>query len=204
MVRRARLRTGPGAVAGGAASRELPAVPAAPEARQLLGRAGHGEAQKPAVQQLAASSVSARAHRMKPTQSLLRHQPPRPALDLALLPALSAPLLSRVRAGPDGDVGRPAAVVERRRGEAGDLRLRARDHRPLVSELCRPGGPHRRVRPGRHALGRASDVHAGDLLPRPRAGRGGEEAGAQEERAFQDRAVGQPGGDRQAPDAGPL
>ena len=33
---------------------ELPAVPAAPEARQLLGRAGHGEAQEPAVQQLAA------------------------------------------------------------------------------------------------------------------------------------------------------
>ena len=32
-----------------------------------------------------------------------------------------------------------------------------------------PGGPHRHVRPGRHALGRASDVHAGDLLPGPRA-----------------------------------
>ena len=56
MVRRARLRAGPGAGARGAASRELPAVPAAPEARQLLGRAGHGEAQKPAVQQLAVSS----------------------------------------------------------------------------------------------------------------------------------------------------
>ena len=56
MVRRARLRARPGAGARGAASRELPAVPAAPEARQLLGRAGHGEAQEPAVQQLAASS----------------------------------------------------------------------------------------------------------------------------------------------------
>ena len=56
VVRRARLRARPGAVAGGAASRELPAVSAAPEARQLLGRAGHGEAQEPAVQQLAASS----------------------------------------------------------------------------------------------------------------------------------------------------
>ena len=33
---------------------------------------------------------------------------------------------------------------------------------------------------------------------------GGEEAGAEEQRAFQDRAVGQPGGDRQALDAGPL
>ena len=32
---------------------ELPAVSAAPEARQLLGRAGHGEAEEPAVQQLA-------------------------------------------------------------------------------------------------------------------------------------------------------
>ena len=49
MVRRARLRARPGAGDRGAASRELPAVPAAPEARQLLGRAGHGEAQEPAV-----------------------------------------------------------------------------------------------------------------------------------------------------------
>ena len=56
VVRRACLRAGPRAGAGGAASRELPAVPAAPEARQLLGRAGHGEAQEPAVEQLASSS----------------------------------------------------------------------------------------------------------------------------------------------------
>ena len=87
--------------------------------------------------------------------------------------------------------------------EAGDLRLRARDHRPVEPELCLPGGPHRGVRPGRHALGRASDVHAGGLLPGARSGGGGEEAGAEERRAVQDRAVGQPGGDRQALDAGP-
>src|SRR3954452_24793417 len=60
MVRRARLRTGPGAVASRAASRELPAVPAAPEARQLFGRAGHGEAQKPAVHQLAMKELGER------------------------------------------------------------------------------------------------------------------------------------------------
>ena len=41
MVRGARLRACPGTGARGAASRELPAVPAAPEARQLLGRTGH-------------------------------------------------------------------------------------------------------------------------------------------------------------------
>ena len=39
----------------GAASGELPAVPAAPEARQLLGRAGDGEAQAAAVQQLSST-----------------------------------------------------------------------------------------------------------------------------------------------------
>ena len=37
----------------GAASGELSAVPAAPEARLLLGRTGHGEAQESAVEQLA-------------------------------------------------------------------------------------------------------------------------------------------------------
>ena len=52
VVRGARLRARPGAVDRGAASRKLPAVPAAPEARQLLDRTGHGEAEKPAVEQL--------------------------------------------------------------------------------------------------------------------------------------------------------
>ncbi len=39
-------------------------------------------------------------------------------------------------------------------------------------------GAHRDLRPGRHALGRASDVYPGRLLPRPGAGRGQGEAGA--------------------------
>ena len=67
MVRRARLRARPGAGAGGAASRELQAVPAAPEARQLLGRAGHGKAQEPAVEQLAAGWCVRKEANMKPT-----------------------------------------------------------------------------------------------------------------------------------------
>ena len=126
------------------------------------------------------ASVAEESSTMKVDCSLPRHQPPRPALELGVASGPVRAVLSGVRARPDGDVGRPAAVVERRRGEAGDRRLRPRHHRPVVPELRRPGGPHRRVRSGRHALGRASDVHASDLLPRPRAGRGGEEAGAEE------------------------
>ena len=63
-------------------------------------------------------------------------------------------------------------------------------------------GTHRGFRSGRHALGRASHVHAGGLLPRTRSGGGGAEAGTQECRAVQDRAVGQSRGDRQADHAG--
>ena len=97
--------------AGGAASRELPAVPATPEARQLLGRAGHGEAQEPAVQQLAVSSKS-RATCKRLLHS--RHQPPRLALEVGVASGPLRTVPSRVRARPDGDVGGPAAVVERR------------------------------------------------------------------------------------------
>ena len=50
----------PGADAGGTASAELPAVSAAPKARQFLGRAGDGEAAEPAVQQLAESALLSR------------------------------------------------------------------------------------------------------------------------------------------------
>ena len=120
---------------------------------------------------------------------------------LAMLPALSAPFLSASAPAQTAAPGGLLPSWNDGRGEAGDLRLRARDHRPLEPELCPPGGPHRGVRPGRHAVGRASDVHAGGLLPRARSGGGGEEAGAQERRAVQDRAVRQPRGDRQAPDA---
>ena len=51
-------------------------------------------------------------------------------------------------------------------------------------------------------MGRASDVLAGDVLPRARAGAGQGEAGARERRAVQDRDVGQPRGDREAADGG--
>ena len=53
LVRRARLRARPGAGDRRPASDELSRVSAAPEARLLLGRTGHGEAQKSAVEQLA-------------------------------------------------------------------------------------------------------------------------------------------------------
>src|SRR5262249_54226604 len=54
LVRRARFCVAAGTIACGAASAKLPAVPAAAEAGQLLGRTSYGEAQESAVQQLAA------------------------------------------------------------------------------------------------------------------------------------------------------
>ena len=50
VVRRACLRAAAGPSARGAASRKLPAVPAAPEARFILCRTGDGEAQEPACE----------------------------------------------------------------------------------------------------------------------------------------------------------
>ena len=70
-------------------------------------------------------------------------------------------------------------------------------------KLRAAGGAHRDLRPGRHALGRASDVLAGALLPGSGAGGGQGEAGAGERRAVQDRAVRRPRGDREALDARP-
>ena len=63
--------------------------------------------------------------------------------------------------------GRPAAVVERRRDQAGAGRLRhRRDHRGRP-ELRRARRPHRHLRPGRHHLGRAAALRPGPLRPRP-------------------------------------
>ena len=70
-------------------------------------------------------------------------------------------------------------------------------------EVRAAGGAHRHLRPGRHAVGRAPDVHAGDVLPGAGAGGGQGEAGADEGRAVQDRAVRQPRGDGEALDEGP-
>ena len=61
VVRRACLRAAAGAIARGAASRKLPAVPAAPEARLILRRTGHGETQELRLRIIvAASSVYGR------------------------------------------------------------------------------------------------------------------------------------------------
>ncbi len=50
-------------------------------------------------------------------------------------------------------------------------------------------GTHRDIRSGRHDLGRAADVHAGHVLPRTRAGGGGEEPELKSHRSLQDRAL---------------
>jgi hypothetical protein len=95
-----------------------------------------------------------------------------------------------------------ACVLERRTGKAGNPRLRARNDQQGESALRAAGRPHRRIRPGRHALGRASAIHAARLLPRPcrRAGEG--EAGVEGPRAVQDRSFRRPRGHREAFDEG--
>ena len=99
LVRRARLRARPGAGARGAASRELPAVPAAPEARLLLGRAGHGEAQEPAVEQLAVVISHVKGDEDEAAQSLIRHRPPRPGLHSGIASGLVRAAASQVCPG---------------------------------------------------------------------------------------------------------
>ena len=121
---------------------------------------------------------------------------------LALLPAMSGPLLSRRPRRRRRDAGRPAAVVERRA---------RRSRRSSTSCAPPPTGRARTIVPPEDRIAvfdqdgtlwvEHPDVHASGLLPGSRPGRGGEEAGAEERRAVQDRAVRQPRGDRQAPDA---
>ena len=131
----------------------------------------------------------------------VRHQPPRHALDLGRAPCPARAASSHPRGGAGAGRGRPIAVVERWGSQAGHPRLRAGHHRPGQPELRPSGGTHRNLRPGRDAVGRASDVLAGGLLPGSRPGGGGEAAGTQECRALQDRPLRQSGGDGEAVDA---
>ena len=88
--------------------------------------------------------------------------------------------------------------------KTGDHRIRASDHDGQVEPEVRAARrAHRDLRPGRHAVGRASDVHAGDLLPGPGTGGRKGEAGTRERRAVQDRVVGRPRGDGEALDGRP-
>ena len=84
------------------------------------------------------------------------------------------PCPGRARPCPD----RSAALVERRPGQAGDRRVRAGDHHARQPEVRAARRAHRHLRPGRHAVGRAPDVLAGDVLPGAGAGGREGEAGA--------------------------
>ena len=112
-----------------------------------------------------------------------RARPPRPC-SARWPPSRSRPVSRPRRAG------RPAAVLERRRGEAGDPRLRRRGHHRGRPELRHARRPHRHLRPGRHHLGRAAALRPGPVRARP-AGRDG----ARAPRVEGDRAV-QVGADR--------
>ena len=191
----------PGAVARGAASRRASSSsrrarsPAASRSSRPWRSSG---TRRPAI----SCDIECRGDKHETDASFLRHQPPRPALDVGALPALSGPLLPASAPAQTATSG--GSLPSWNDGPAKQAILdfvRATTDRSSPNYVV-PGGPHRHVRSGRHALGRASDVHAGGLLPRPRAGSGGEEAGAEERRALQDRALRQSGGDRQALDAG--
>ena len=141
---------------------------------------------------------------MKPTQSILRYQPPRSARDVGDASSLVHAAPSRVRAGANGDAGRPAAVVERRRRRS--RRSSTSCAPPSTGRARATSCPEDRIamfdQDGTlwvehpmytqviYCLDRVPDV----VAKKPEL---------QERRAVQDRAVGRPGGDRQAPDAGP-
>ena len=100
-------------------------------------------------------------------------------------------------------IERPAAVVERRAGQAGDPRVRrGGDHRRR-RRLRAARGPHRHLRPGRHAVGRAPDLYAGRVRARPGRGACPRASGVEDDRAVQDGALGRQGGDGQADPEGP-
>ena len=140
---------------------------------------------------------------MKPFKSVIRHRPPYPALDLGDASGLVRTAASRLRSGANSDGGRPRPHGTTGRRSRRSSTSCAPPPNGRARTMSPPGRTHRGVRPGRHALGRASHVHAGRLLPGARAGGGGEEAGAAERRAVQDRALRQPRGDGQALDARP-
>ena len=93
---------------------------------------------------------------------------------------------------------RPAAVLERRPGQAGDPRPRPCHDRGRQPRLRGAGGSARHLRPGRHALGRAPGLQPGRVRARPGGGARTRASGMEEEGAVQDRAVRRPQGHRQA------
>ena len=88
--------------------------------------------------------------------------------------------------------------MERRPSQEGDSHFRPRDNRVVERQFRAAGAAHRDLRPGRHAMGRASDLHAGRLLLRSRAGGREGEARPRKRGAVQDRALGRSRGCRQA------
>src|SRR5271166_2954215 len=101
MVRGARVRPGPGAGDRGSALGDIPGVPAAAEAGQLLDRPGDGEADEPEKQQLAAATCVSEGDE----HEAHRHEPPRPALDHGGTAYSVRSPSSKLCAGADCDAG---------------------------------------------------------------------------------------------------
>ena len=90
---------------------------------------------------------------------------------LAALPALSSALLSASALAQTMTPGDP--LPSWNDGAAKQAILDFVASRPTGKPEFRAArGAHRHLRSGRHALGRAPDVHAGGLLPGPRPGGG--------------------------------
>src|SRR5438128_684986 len=103
MVYRACFRASPGADAGRTASAKFPAVSAAPETRQFLGRAGDGKAAQPAGQQLAESAPLSGESGFNEVDR--EDHPPPSARDNGAAPGHSRPTPSDFRAGTVCDAG---------------------------------------------------------------------------------------------------
>src|ERR671919_1079138 len=90
--------------------------------------------------------------------------------------------------------GGPAAVVERRRCQVGDRRLRrGGDHR-WRTRIRAAGRAHRRLRQRRHAVGRATDLFPVRLRVRPGEGPGAAAPGMEGNPAVQGHPRGRPRG----------
>jgi hypothetical protein len=88
----------------------------------------------------------------------------------------ACPHLCAGRAADAGSAGpstnRPAALVERRPAKKAIVDFVKDDHDAGQPEIRAARRAHRHLRPGRHAVGRAPDVFAGDVHPRERSGAG--------------------------------
>src|SRR5262249_30186673 len=120
LVHRPHLPARAGAGDRGATHRELSRISAASAARQLLGRAGNGEAEAPTVDELRGNHAFS---------SALSHEPSGSNFDLDAVARLARTAPDASGIGADTPVREPIAFMERWGRKEGDPRLREHHHR---------------------------------------------------------------------------